>query len=298
MKMTLKIKAQVEMPDVKLFAQGKVREMYDLGDTFLMVASDRISAFDVILPSTLPGKGKVLNQLSVFWFKELGMHSHFITDQVDEMPEVLHKYKEGLQGRSMLVKKADRYDIECVARGYLVGSGWKDYKETGAVCGHTLPEGFKLCGKIEPAIFTPAAKFDEGHDENIDFDKMVTIVGQEVSEELRTLTLDIFERAREFAATKGIILADTKFEYGKIDGKIAIIDEVLTPDSSRYWPGDKYEEGKNQESFDKQIIRDYLETLDWDKTYPGPGLPDDVIAKSLAKYIEIYELLTGEKPVL
>lgn len=296
--MSQTIQPQVNMPDVPLFAQGKVREMYDLGDTFLMVASDRISAFDVILPSTLPGKGKVLNQLSVFWFNHLGMHSHFITDNVLEMPEVLHKYADELQGRSMLVKKAQRYDVECVARGYLVGSGWKDYLETGAVCGHKLPADLELCCKLEPSIFTPAAKNDIGHDENIDFDNMVKIVGTEAAEELRDMTLSIFSQARDFAASKGIILADTKFEFGIIDDKLALIDEVLTPDSSRYWPGDLYQVGQNQESFDKQIIRDYLETLDWDKTYPGPVLPEEIIQKSLAKYIEIYELLTGTQPVL
>lgn len=296
--MNQQINPQVHMPDVKLFVQGKVREMYDLGDTFLMVASDRISAFDVILPSTLPGKGKILNQLSVFWFKELGISSHFITDQVEAMPEILHKYKDQLQGRSMLVKKADRYDVECVARGYLVGSGWKDYQESGSVCGHRLDDNLSLCCKISPAIFTPAAKNDIGHDENIDFDSMIRIVGEKPAHELRRLTLDIFSRARKFAEDRGIILADTKFEFGMINGELSLIDEVLTPDSSRYWPGDKYQEGVNQESFDKQIIRDYLESLEWDKTYPGPILPEEIIKKSLSKYIEIFELLTGTQPVL
>jgi phosphoribosylaminoimidazole-succinocarboxamide synthase len=293
-----KIEPEVKIEGVPLFAQGKVREMWDLGDHFLMVASDRISAFDVVLPTKLPGKGKILNQLSVFWFKQLGLPSHFVTDNPDEYPEVLKPYSDALRGRSMLVKKADRFDVECVARGYLVGSGWKDYQNTGSVCGHNLPIDLKLCCKIEPAIFTPAAKNDIGHDENIDFETMVTMTGQKNAEELRQLTLNVFAKARDFAATKGIILADTKFEFGVIDGVITLIDEVLTPDSSRYWPGDKYAEGKNQESFDKQFVRDWLETLDWDKTYPGPEVPPQIVEKSLAKYIEIYQLLTGQKPAL
>jgi phosphoribosylaminoimidazole-succinocarboxamide synthase len=286
------------LTDVPLFAQGKVRDMFDLGDAFLMVATDRVSAFDVVLPNQLKGKGKILNQLSMHWFKQLPFKNHLITDQVDEMPEVLHKYKDYLQGRSMLVKKAERLDIECVVRGYLVGSGWKDYQNTGAVCGHELPADLKLSCKLDPPLFTPAAKIDDGHDENIDFDTMKTIVTPEQAEEMRTLSLDIYTKARSIAAEKGIILADTKFEFGIIDGEITLIDEVLTPDSSRYWDTEKYAEGRDQESFDKQVIRDWLSTLDWDKEYPGPSLTEEVQQQSMAKYLEIYKRLTGEEPVL
>ncbi len=296
--MATQFKMDPVITDVPLFAQGKVRDMFDLGDSFLMVATDRVSAFDVVLPNLLEGKGKILNQLSMHWFKQLPFSNHLITDQVDEMPEVLHKYKDYLQGRSMLVKKAQRLDIECVVRGYLVGSGWKDYQNTGAVCGHTLEADLKLSCKLEPAIFTPAAKFDEGHDENIDFEKMKTIVTSEQAEEMKELSLDIYSKARAIAAKKGIILADTKFEFGIIDGKITLIDEVLTPDSSRYWDSEKYTEGQDQDSYDKQILRDWLSTLDWNKEYPGPSLTQEVIDKSMAKYIEIFKRLTGKEPVL
>lgn len=291
---------QFETPitDVRLFSQGKVRDMYDLGEHFLMVASDRISAFDVVLPTPIPGKGKILNQLSVFWFKQLGFPNHYVSSKVEEYPEVLHKYADYLAGRSMLVHKANRFDVECVARGYLVGSGWKDYQNTNSVCGHQLPPGLKLCCKLDPPLFTPAAKMDEGHDVNIDFEQMSKITGEESANELKDLTLDIFTQARDFAAQKGIILADTKFEFGEKDGKTILIDEVLTPDSSRYWPADQYEEGKNQESFDKQYIRDWLETLDWDKSYPGPEVPEDVVVRTQAKYVEIFERLTGKSPEL
>ena len=296
--MATKYDVDVVLHDIPLFAQGKVRDVFDLGDHLLMVATDRISAFDVVLPSLLPGKGKVLNQLSVHWFHELGMPNHFVTDQVDEYPEALHKYKDYLQGRSMMVKKAQRLDVECVARGYLVGSGWKDYQATGAVCGNTLPADMKLCGKLDPVIFTPAAKIDDGHDENIDFETMKTIVSAEEAEALRKLTLDIYKKAHDTAASKGIILADTKFEFGVLDGEIILIDEVLTPDSSRYWDAEIYEEGRDQDSFDKQIIRNWLETLDWDKTYPGPEVPPEVVEKTMAKYIEIFKRLTGKEPQL
>ena len=294
----LKFPTQVPIEGVPLFSQGKVREMYDLDEYFLMVASDRISAFDVVLPTRLPGKGKILNQLSVFWFKELGIPSHFVTDVPEEYPAVLRPWADELRGRSMLVRKARRFDVECVARGYLVGSGWKDYQKTGAVCGHKLPENLKLCCKLDPPLFTPAAKNDVGHDENIDLERMAGMVGKRTAEELRDKTLDIYSRARTYAGERGIILADTKFEFGLIDGKLCLIDEVLTPDSSRYWPGDKYEEGRNQESFDKQFLRDWLETLDWNKEYPGPEVPADVAKKTLDKYVEIYTRLVGRDPEL
>jgi phosphoribosylaminoimidazole-succinocarboxamide synthase len=292
------MKYETPIKTVPLFSQGKVRDMYDLGDKFLMVASDRTSAFDVVLPTPIPGKGKILNQLSVFWFKQLGFPNHFITADVDEYPEELQEYKEYLRGRSMIVKKANRYDVECVARGYLVGTGWKDYLNTGSVCGHDLPDGLQLCCKLNPPLFTPAAKMDEGHDENISFEQMIPLTGEKAAAELRDLTLDIFSRARDFAASKGIILADTKFEFGELDGEIILIDEVLTPDSSRYWPADSYSEGKNQESYDKQFVRDWLETLDWNKEYPGPEIPAEVVAKTQEKYREIFVKLTGEEPEL
>lgn len=284
--------------EVPLFHQGKVRDMYDLGDAFLMVASDRLSAFDVVLPTPITGKGKILNQLSLFWFKQLGMPNHLITANVDEYPEVLKKHKDYLRGRSMIVKKAKRHNVECIARGYIVGSGWKDYKATGKICGHQLPQGLKLCSKLSPALYTPSTKPDEGHDENISFEETIGIVGQQTAEILRDLTLEVYSKARDYAASKGIILADTKFEFGEIDGKTVLIDEVLTPDSSRYWPADKYQEGENQESFDKQFVRDWLETLDWNKEYPGPAIPAEVVQKTLDKYIEIFVRLTGNQPEL
>ncbi len=284
--------------EVPLFHQGKVRDMYDLGDSFLMVASDRLSAFDVVLPTPIPGKGKILNQLSLFWFGLLGMPNHLITANVDEYPAVLAKHKDYLRGRSMLVKKAKRHNVECICRGYIVGSGWKDYQKTGKVCGHTLPTGLKLCSKLPQALYTPSTKPDVGHDENISFEETFAIVGQPTAETLRDLTLEVYSKARDYAASKGIILADTKFEFGEIDGQTILIDEVLTPDSSRYWPADKYVEGENQESFDKQYIRDWLETLDWNKEYPGPAIPPEVVQKTLDKYIEIFVRLTGKQPEL
>ena len=288
---------KVDVPDIKefpLFSRGKVRDVYDLDDKLLMVASDRISAFDVVLPTAIPNKGAVLTQLSIFWFNHLNIPNHFITDQVKEYPEPLHKYEDYLKGRSMLVKKAKRFDVECVARGYIVGSGWKDYLATGKVCGHALPPNLKKCQRLDPPLFTPAAKNDVGHDENIDFETTAKMVGREVAEKLQTLTLEIYSKAREYALTKGVLLADTKFEFGEVDDEIILIDEVLTPDSSRFWPADQYEEGKDQPSFDKQFVRDYLADLDWDKTPPGPELPEDIVRKTSEKYLEAYQLITGK----
>ena len=291
-------KFDTPITEVPLFHQGKVRDMYDLGDSFLMVASDRLSAFDVVLPTPIPGKGKILNQLSLFWFKLLDMPNHLITANVDEYPEVLKKHADYLRGRSMIVKKAHRHSVECIVRGYIVGSGWKDYQKTGKICGHQLPPNLQLCQKLEQALYTPSTKPDVGHDENISYEETFDIVGENVAKTLKNLSLDIYTKARDYAASKGIILADTKFEFGEIEGKTILIDEVLTPDSSRYWPADKYEIGKNQESFDKQYIRDWLETLDWDKTDPGPEIPPEIIKKTLEKYIEIFVRLTGKQPVL
>ncbi|MDR1812450.1 MAG: phosphoribosylaminoimidazolesuccinocarboxamide synthase [Candidatus Fibromonas sp.] len=290
------LKFDTPITAVPLFHQGKVRDMYDLGEHFLMVASDRLSAFDVVLPTPIPGKGKILNQLSLFWFEQLKMPSHLVTANVEDYPAVLKPYSNYLKGCSMLVKKAKRHDVECIARGYIVGSGWKDYQKTGKICGHTLPEGLKLCSKIEPAIYTPSTKAESGHDENIPYEQTIPIVGEKIAGELRDLTLQVYGKARDYAATKGIILADTKFEFGEIEGKTVLIDEVLTPDSSRYWPAEKYREGENQESFDKQYVRDWLETLDWNKDYPGPAIPKDVVKNTLDKYVEIFARLTGKQP--
>jgi phosphoribosylaminoimidazole-succinocarboxamide synthase len=281
--------------EIPLFARGKVRDVYDLGDKLLMVATDRLSAFDVVLPTPVPGKGAILTQLSVFWFKYLGVPSHFISADLKDLPEVLHRHGDYLRGRFMLVKKAKRFDVECVARGYLVGSGWKDYLTNGSVCGHVLPPGLKQSCRLEPPLFTPAAKNDIGHDENIDFQTMLKMTGAEDANRLQKLTLDIYSKARTYAASKGVIIADTKFEFGIVDGKTILIDEVLTPDSSRFWPANNYTEGREQDSFDKQFVRDYLNTLSWDKTYPGPELPQEVVAKTRQKYLEAFALLTGEE---
>ena len=278
-----------------LFRKGKVRDVYDLGEHLLLVASDRISAFDVVLPTPIPDKGRILTQISLFWFDYLKEPNHLVTAEVSEFPAVLRPYSDWLRGRSMLVKKANRYDVECVVRGYLVGSGWKDYLRTGAVCRHKLPEGLKQSVKLEPPLFTPAAKNDTGHDENIDFEAMIKISGADAAKVLRERTLSIYQRARAYALGKGVILADTKFEFGEVGGKIILIDEVLTPDSSRFWPAADYQEGRDQKSFDKQYLRDYLETLTWNKDYPGPELPADVVKNTRDKYCEAYRLLTGKE---
>ncbi len=277
-----------------LFSRGKVRDMYDLGNQLLMVASDRLSAFDVVLPTRIPDKGAILTQLSLYWFQQLGFPNHFIASEVSKFPADLHKHKAYLRGRSMLVKKARRFDVECVVRGYLAGSGWKDYLQTGSVCGIKLPAHLKQSAKLETPIFTPAAKNDIGHDENIDFATMVKMIGETNAEKLKRYTLEIYAKARDIAAAKGVIIADTKFEFGEVDGEIILIDEVLTPDSSRFWPATDYREGEEPKSFDKQYVRDYLQTLTWDKTYPGPKLPEMVIHNTRLKYLEAYKLLTGK----
>ncbi|MCK9523843.1 MAG: phosphoribosylaminoimidazolesuccinocarboxamide synthase [Proteobacteria bacterium] len=289
---------ETPITDVPLVHQGKVRDMYDLGEHLLMVASDRISAFDVVLPTPIAGKGKILTQLSVFWFAQLGMPNHLVSADVADYPAVLAPYRDYLRGRSMLVRKAARFDVECIARGYLVGSGWKDYQRTGAVCGHQLPKGLALSARLDPPLYTPSTKADDGHDENISFEQSAEIIGAGPAAALRDLTLEVYGKARGFALERGIILADTKFEFGEVDGQIVLIDEVLTPDSSRYWPADKYVEGQNQESFDKQYLRDWLETLDWGKRYPGPEIPADVVRATQEKYREIFVRLTGTEPEL
>jgi len=280
--------------EIPLFARGKVRDVYDLGDKLLMVATDRLSAFDVVLPTPIPGKGAILTQLSVFWFNYLGVPSHFLSSDLKDLPPALARHHEYLRGRFMLVKKAKRFDVECVARGYLTGSGWKDYLATGKVCGHALAPGLKQSCRLDPPLFTPAAKNDVGHDENIDFATMERMIGAPAAAELREKTLDIYARARAYALDRGVILADTKFEFGVVDGKTILIDEVLTPDSSRFWPAATYAEGREQDSFDKQYVREYLNSLPWNKTYPGPELPEEVVRNTRRKYLEAFKLLTGK----
>jgi phosphoribosylaminoimidazole-succinocarboxamide synthase len=279
-------------------SRGKVRDIYDLGDKLLIVASDRLSAFDVIMKNGIPYKGIVLTQISRFWFDFLGdsVEHHLISDNVATFPEPFCDHAEQLAGRSMLVKKVEVLPIECVVRGYLAGSGFKEYQQNGTVCGQKLPAGLKQCEKLPELIFTPATKAELGqHDENISFERCAEIIGAEAADYVRSKSIEIFERASEYAESKGIILADTKFEWGRVDGKIILIDEVLTPDSSRFWPADKYEAGRDQESFDKQFVRNYLESINFDKSGPGVVLPEDITAKTSDKYIEGYERLTGRK---
>jgi len=275
---------------------GKVREVFDLGDTLLFVATDRISAFDVILPDPIPKKGAVLNQLSAFWFKRFDqIDNHFVTANVDDFPKQLQPLQEQLAGRSMIVRKTKPLAVECVVRGYLAGSGWKEYQESQSVCGIKLPSGLKLGSQLPEPIFTPATKAEAGHDENIDMTKCAQILGNEMAQRVKNLSMQIYSTGRDHSRKRGIIVADTKFEFGTIDGELLLIDEVLTPDSSRFWPADQYVVGQSPPSFDKQFVRDYLETLDWDKTPPGPKLPGDVIARTAAKYVEAFERLSGDK---
>lgn len=279
-------------------ACGKVRDIYDLGDKLLIVATDRISAFDVIMTNGIPCKGVVLTQISKFWFDFLtgDVEHHLISDNVSDFPEPFCDCKEQLAGRSMLVKKAQPLAVECVVRGYLAGSGWKEYQADQTVCGVELPAGLKQCQKLPEPVFTPATKAEFGrHDENIGFQRCVEIIGKEAATYVRDKSIEIFQKAGSFAESRGIILADTKFEWGIADGKIILIDEVLTPDSSRFWPADDYSIGRDQGSFDKQFVRNYLESMNFDKSGPGVVLPDDIAARTSAKYIECYERLTGKK---
>ena len=276
-----------------LARRGKVRDVYDLGDRYLFVATDRISAFDVVLSPGIPDKGTILTQISNFWFRRFTqLENHLLVTEFDEFPEEIRAFPE-LRGRSVLVKKCEVVPVECVARGYLVGSGLKEYKETGKVCGIELEPGLTTASKLREPIFTPATKEETGHDINISFERMAEIVGLELATKLRDLTLSIYQEAAEYALTRGIIIADTKFEFGLMDGRIIWIDEALTPDSSRFWPADQYAVGKNPPSFDKQFVRDWLETTDWDKTPPAPELPRDVVKKTRWKYLEAYRELTG-----
>jgi len=284
---------QSEIPGIPV-RRGKVRDVYDFGDRLLFVASDRISAFDWVLPNGIPDKGRVLTKLSEMWFDRLDVPHHFLTMDLSVLPLPAGVDRDSLIGRSMVVRKTKVVPIECVVRGYLSGSGWKEYQKSGAVCGIDLPKGLKESDQLREPIFTPATKEESGHDENISFERMCEIVGKETAQRLRTLSLEIYRRGAEYARKRGIIIADTKFEFGSIGGQLILIDEVLTPDSSRFWPMDAYQPGRSQPSFDKQFVRDWLETTGWDKNSPPPTLPDDVVEKTRAKYIEGYTRLVGE----
>lgn len=285
--------------DLKLLRRGKVRDVYEVDNQrLLIVATDRISAFDSVSPTPIERKGEVLTALSRFWFAKLGhiVPHHLITTELDEMPDVVRSHADELRGRSMLVKRTEVFPVECVVRGYLSGSGWKDYQRTGQVCGHQLPAGLRDSEKLATSIFTPATKAETGHDENISEAQMAEIVGRDAMEKLREVSLRLYTEASDYARSRGIIIADTKFEFGRDQaGTITLIDEVLTPDSSRFWPLDSYEVGKSQASFDKQYVRDYLESIKWDKQPPCPELPDEIAQATTARYLEAYELITGEK---
>ena len=290
---------QTIFPDLSLVNRGKVRDVYAVDEhRLLIVATDRISAFDCILPTPIERKGEVLTALSRFWFSRLGhiVPNHLIATDIDEMPEAVRRYKNALAGRSMLVAHTDVFPVECVVRGYLAGSGWKDYQRSGEVCGHQLPAGLRESEQLAKPIFTPATKAQTGHDENISEQQMAGIVGDEATEFLREMSLRLYQEASEYARQRGIIIADTKFEFGRDrQGRIILIDEVLTPDSSRFWPARDYQVGKSQASFDKQYVRDYLEGLDWNKQPPAPPLPPEVAQAATARYLEAYELLVGQK---
>ena len=286
----------IELPGIKKLKSGKVREIFDLGDCLLMVATDRISAFDCIMPNGIPLKGAVLTQISHFWFDQMSsiVANHRLALADDPLPPLLRPHEIQLARRAMIVKKARPLPIECVVRGYLAGSGWKEYRESETVCGIRLPRGLVESSELPEPIFTPATKAETGHDINISFEQAAEIVGRDTAEQVRHLSLQIYTTAREFARERGIIIADTKFEFGFSNGGLILIDEALTPDSSRFWPADQYQPGRSQPSFDKQFLRDYLETLEWDKTPPAPQLPDEVVAKTKDKYVEAYERLTGK----
>jgi phosphoribosylaminoimidazole-succinocarboxamide synthase len=280
----------LEIPGLTKFRTGKVREIFDLGETLLFVATDRLSAFDVVLPDPIPDKGAVLNQISAFWFEKFSaLRNHFITADFAQFPARLRPYQAQLAGRSMIVRKTKPLPVECVVRGYLAGSGWKDYQASGAVCGHALPAGLQLASELPEPIFTPSTKNEAGHDLNIDLTQCAALVGDKQADRLRELSLALYGEGKHYAAERGIIVADTKFEFGITnEGELLLIDECLTPDSSRFWPADSYEPGRSPPSFDKQFVRDYLETLDWNKAYPGPSLPHEVIEKTSAKYREAF----------
>ena len=290
---------QTSLPDLKLLRRGKVRDVYEVDDDrLLIVATDRISAFDCVLPTPIERKGEVLTALSEFWFEKLGhiVANHFITSNIDEMPEPVQRERQALTGRSMLVRRAEVFPVECVVRGYLVGSGWKDYLRTGEVCGHKLPDGLLESAELREPLFTPSTKAEQGHDENISEAQVRDLIGAEATERLRDTSIRLYSEARRYARERGIIIADTKFEFGlDKNGALTLVDEVLTPDSSRFWPADSYEPGRSQPSFDKQFVRDYLETLQWDKKPPAPAIPPEVAKATTERYVEAYRLLAGKE---
>lgn len=285
----------IELPGIPHVYSGKVREVFDAGEHLLFVATDRLSAFDCILPTGIPGKGHVLNQLSAWWFERLrnDVPHHVVSADLRDYPSELRQHEAVLRGRSMLVRKAKVIPVECIARGYLIGSGWKDYQATGTVGGITLRPGYQLASRLDEPIFTPAHKATTGHDENITFNDVVARVGPTIAQQLRTWTLQLYQHAAQHAAARGLILADTKFEFGMYRDQLILLDEALTPDSSRYWPADSYSAGRSPPSFDKQFVRDYLESLPWDKRPPAPALPADIASRTSAKYIEAFERITG-----
>lgn len=290
---------KTDFPDVPLLRRGKVRDIYDLGEHILLVATDRISAFDVVLPNGIPGKGRVLTRISAFWFRQMEdiVPNHIESIEVQEFPVGLRKYADVLEGRSMLVKRTEPLPIECIVRGYLSGSGWKEYRETGKVCGIALPKGLVESSRLPELIFTPSTKAEEGHDINISLGEVENLIGSELAAQVKDMSLRIYSRARDIAERRGIIIADTKFEFGLRDGRLMIIDELLTPDSSRFWSLRDYAPGKGQDSYDKQIVRDYLLTLDWNKTYPGPSLPEEILEKTAQRYNTLLQIITDSKPV-
>ncbi len=285
-----------ELPGIKLFKRGKVRDLYELDDKLLIIATDRISAFDCIMPNGIPGKGRILTQMSLFWFdfvKEI-VENHLISADVDQFPQRIQKFRDVLESRSMLVKKAEQIGVECVVRGYLSGSGWREYRSGGTICGIKLPQGLTESDELPEPIFTPATKAASGHDQNISFTEVINLLGEERATILKDLSIQIYTKTSEYAESKGIIIADTKFEFGVCSGKIILIDEILSPDSSRFWPRERYQPGCSQESFDKQFVRDYLEGLGWNKKPPAPTLPAEVVHKTLAKYEEAYNRLVAK----
>jgi phosphoribosylaminoimidazole-succinocarboxamide synthase len=285
----------LDLPGLQKLKSGKVREIFDLGEALLLVATDRISAFDCVMPNGIPRKGEVLTQLSHFWFERFArlVPNHLLAGAADPLPPALAPFAARLRGRAMIVKKAQPLAIECVVRGYLAGSGWKEYRKSQTVCGIPLPAGLTESAELPEPIFTPATKAESGHDENIPFEQATAIVGPEIAARVRELSLQLYTDGRNYARERGIIIADTKFEFGLFEGGLILIDEVLTPDSSRFWPADEYEPGSGQPSFDKQFVRDYLETLDWEKTPPAPALPRDIVARTQEKYLEAYQRITG-----
>jgi len=290
-----KIVLETNFEGVKFLRKGKVRDIYEVNDYLLIVATDRVSAFDVVLPTGIPGKGMVLTQISLFWFNQVKdiIENHVVSANIEEFPESLIKYKDILEGRSMLVRKATPLPVECIVRGYITGSGWKDYQKTGMVCGIKLPSGLKESQKLPEPIFTPSTKADQGHDINISFEETIKILGKETAEKIRNFAIAIYKKASEIAEKKGIIIADTKMEFGFYNGKIILIDELLTPDSSRFWSMKDYSPGKSQDSYDKQIVRDYLLSIKWDKKPPAPQLPEEIVKKTSERYEEIFKILTS-----